>query len=720
MKNHRSILRLLSLSALGVGVCLSAVGGPPSYTVQFLGDGSVVGINNSNTVVGFRTNPTNNLQSPLVSVAGGAWGPLPMPTGATAAFPTDLNDSGVIVGVASMATGRRAIRWTLGGAGYVVAVIPLLPGELANYATGINNLGQVVGARAGILGTPYGFGWLYTEAGGVVDLNAAYGWFATPNDINDHGVILSGTQTFNLGTRTVTEVGLPAPTGYNAVGGVAINNAGQIAGSASLSSVSLNVIAVFRHTPGTGWEYISGSSRYTVANDINNLGDIGWGELGAGIYFNGLGQFALGSLLAPATASAGWTITGNGCLLNDQRVVATLGRNTITGQSGAVLLTPAGQLPPPAAPTQLTATPHPATAAEPYMSINLAWTNGDGPLTRTYELERRTSGQTTWMAVPLVPPAMSTFHQDTTVAPATTYDYRVRAVGVAGPGPWSANATATAPATALDTTAPTVAIQSPANGANVSGTVSVAAQATDNVGVATLEIGYWNQYLGQDIILGSATNGSLTVNWDTRGLTPATYTVWALASDALGNWKRAEISVNVAATANSLKVTSLNLSSSPSGSRFTVTARATVKDAGDRPVSGAKVYVTWTKPKGATTTQNATTDTGGVATLSTSGGQGTYQVRVTNVTKSGSTFDAAGSVLSNSLAILPKLNLSQLGQNLILSWPTNAEAFSLQSTLMANPTGWSNAPQARQVSGDNFSVTVPTSTPGAFYRLVEQ
>ena len=42
------------------------------------------------------------------------------------------------------------------------------------------------------------------------------------------------------------------------------------------------------YTPGTGWEYISGTSKYTVANDINNLGDVGWGELGAGIYFVGL------------------------------------------------------------------------------------------------------------------------------------------------------------------------------------------------------------------------------------------------------------------------------------------------------------------------------------------------------------------------------------------------------------------------------------------------
>jgi len=628
---------------------VQAADGPPSYTLQFLGDGSVVAINNANTVVGFRTNPTTYLKTPVVSVAGGAWTSLPMPAGATAAFPTDLNDSGVIVGVADMSTGRRAIRWTPSGAGYIVEIIALLPGELANYATGVNNLGQIVGARAGILGTPYGFGWLYSDAVGLVDLNATYGWFATPNDINDDGVILSGTQTFDLATATVTDVGLSGPANYNAIGGVAINNAGQILGNATLRSSSLNIASVFRYTPGSGWLFISGTSKYTVGTDINNWGDLGWGELGAGIYFDGLGQYALANLLDPATAAAGWIITGNGCMLNDQLVVVTIGRNSITGQSGAVLLTPAGQLPPPAAPTGLAATPHPATSSEPYMSINLSWNNGDAQLSRTYELERSLSGRAAWTSVPLVPPAMSTFHQDTTVAPATIYDYRVRAVGVAGPGPWSTIATATSPATALDTTTPQVAILTPANGANVSGIISVSAQATDNVGVENLQISYWNQYLGQEIILGSAATGSLAVNWDTRGLTPATYTVWALASDAIGNWNRAEILVNVAASAASLKVSRIALSGRVQGSRATITGIVYVQDAAGAAVRKATVSVRWTLPGGATRASSSTTDSAGRAQFRVSGARGAYTLSVTSVSKTGYVLDTAGSVLSRSI-----------------------------------------------------------------------
>ncbi|MRR34860.1 hypothetical protein EG829_09220, partial [bacterium] len=394
--SFRLVALLLFLGLFGGAMTAHCQDGPPSFTVQYLGTGSVVAINNVNTVVGVRTDPATGVQTPLVSAAGGPWVPLPLPAGATGAFPTDINDRDTIIGVASMPSGRRAVRWTPTDSGYAVKVLPLLPGELASYATGINNLGQVVGARAGILGTPYGFGWMYTDAGGLVDLNARYGWFATPDDINDAGVILSGTQTFDLATGTLTDVGLNGPSNYNAIGGKDINNSGQIIGEGILRSSSLNIISVFRYLPGTGWEYISGTSRYTVANDINNHGDLCWSEQGAGIYFNGLGGYALGNLLDPSAAAAGWVVTGYGCMVNDQRVVATAGRNTLSGQSGAVLLTPVGLLPPPAAPVGLIATPHPATSSEPFMSINLSWINGDTQLTRTYELERRVFGQTVW------------------------------------------------------------------------------------------------------------------------------------------------------------------------------------------------------------------------------------------------------------------------------------------------------------------------------------
>ena len=188
----------------------------------------------------------------------------------------------------------------------------------------------------------------------------------------------------DLNTGTVRWIG-DGPANYNAVGAVDINNNGMMAGSASLRSTSLNIVSVFRYEGAAGWQYIDGTSKYTFASSINNRGDIGYGELGAGLYLDGLGKFALGSLLDPTVVNAGWAITGSGALINDQRQVAAVGTNSAAGQSGGVLLTPAGPLPPPTAPANLRGVAHPATRMEPYNSINLTWEN-TSPLTRGYVL----------------------------------------------------------------------------------------------------------------------------------------------------------------------------------------------------------------------------------------------------------------------------------------------------------------------------------------------
>jgi len=647
MKTSTTTRVFLLVLGLFVWVTVSqAQAAPPSYSVQFLGNGSPVALNNTGTVVGIRSDGTSLIKTPLVSEAGGAWAILPMPSGATSAFPTDVNDSKVIVGVADMPGGKRAVRWTKTNSVYAVEVLPLLPGELAAYATGINNLGQIVGARAGLLGTPYGFGWLYTDTTGLVDLYKTYGWFATPAAISYAGVILSETQTFDLNTRKVTDVGLSGPSNYNPIGGVAINTKGQIAGQTTLRSSSLNIAAAFRYTPGSGWLYIGGTSKYTIASDINAGGDMTYSEQGAGIYLNNEAKiYALGELLAPAARSAGWVLTGLAPKINDAGLITTLARNTITGQTGGVLLIPSGTLAPPAAPTNLTAVPHPATSSEPYASINLSWKNGDVLQTRTYELERRVSGQINWTPVSLVPPAMSTFHQDTTVAPKTTYEYHVRAIGAAGPGLWSATVTATSPSTPLDTLPPSVTILTPAPGATVSGIVSISAQATDNVGVASLAITYWNQYTGKGVILGSVNNaGSLTANWDTSVLVPAAYTVYARATDALGNWTEEDITVQIDLKEKGMKVTSITLSGTTLRTKVNITGNVLVKDTSGLAVSGVTVAGSWTMPNGTTTTASAQTDTSGRARFAVSGPRGTYTLNVISLTKTGYVFEPAGSM----------------------------------------------------------------------------
>lgn len=552
MSRFRSLALVASLAGglvLPIAHTAAAADPPPLYTVQFLGDGTSSSMNDVGTVVGYRVDVNTLRNTPLVSRNGGAWEVLPLPTGYLGGFATDVNDAGVIVGTVEQTTvdTRQAARWTPSTTGYSVELLPLPEGQLRTYGAAINDAGQIVGSRLGLFGLPNGFGWLYSDATGIIDLNATYGWFATPTDINDAGVILSGTQTFDLATGTVFDVGA-LDTTFGLIGGEAINDAGQIVGR-STSSGSLPTARVHRYTPGSGWAFITGSSPYTTASDINNSGTITYGEGLAnapGVYLDGLGTLALNSLIDPAVTAAGWFANG-GAQLDDAGRIATTARNTTTFIVEGVLLTPVGAVQPPSAPTGLTAVAHPATTAEPYSSIDLTWTGTDPARTQRFEMERRVSGSTTWTSIALVPPALGTFHQDTTVASATTYEYRVRAVGVGGPSAWSATATATAP--------------------------------------------------------------RLTV----------------------------------------VRVSSLSLTASVRNGVVTARGVATIRTAGGNAVAGATVTATWRRPGGSTVSVTALSDGSGKATFSTTGGRGTYTLTIATVTKPGTSFNAAASVLTRSI-----------------------------------------------------------------------
>ncbi|MDH5274664.1 MAG: hypothetical protein OEY13_16520, partial [Gammaproteobacteria bacterium] len=463
-----------------------AADGPPSYQLQFLGAGSPVAVNNSNVVVGSRLGSGSNYQ-PLVSVGGAPWTLLPVPAGAMSTFPTDINDSGVIVGVSfSTQWAASAVRWKNPGSGYVVEVLPRLPGDATSYATNINNLGQIVGARNALGYVPTGTGWLYSDAGGFVDLYAQYGWVVAPSALNDNGQVIGGAERLDLATGLVEWIG-DGPTNYNAVSGVAINNGGMIAGAASLRSTSLNIVSVFRYEGAAGWRFIAGSSRYTVASSINALGDVGYGELGAGLYLDGLGTYAVNDLLTSATVQAGWAVTGNGVEVNDLRALAALGRNSITGESGGVLLTPVGTQQAPTAPANLVGVAHPSTTSEPYNSINLTWQN-TSPLTRGYELQRSVASAATWTSLALTPPGTATSHTDTTVGAGITYDYRVRATGIGGASPWSAIATVTAPAPVKSLQVANIVLSAKAAGSKVTVTGDVTVRDGSGAAVANASV----------------------------------------------------------------------------------------------------------------------------------------------------------------------------------------------------------------------------------------
>lgn len=94
-----------------------------------------------------------------------------------------------------------------------------------------------------------------------------------------------------------------------------------------------------------------------------------------------------------------------------------------------------------------------------------------------------------------------------------------------------------------DTTAPTVSVTAPADGATVSGTVTISANASDDIGVAGV------QFLINDVAAGSEdTVAPYSVNWTTSSGPDGPYRIGARARDAAGNATYAEVAVTVANT----------------------------------------------------------------------------------------------------------------------------------------------------------------------------
>lgn len=97
-------------------------------------------------------------------------------------------------------------------------------------------------------------------------------------------------------------------------------------------------------------------------------------------------------------------------------------------------------------------------------------------------------------------------------------------------GTASSGSGTTGTATGGDTMPPTVSLTAPLVGSTLSGTVTVSANASDNVGVASVQFLLDGGNLGSEV-----TSAPYSVNWDTSTVAAGTHTLSAIAKDAAGN-----------------------------------------------------------------------------------------------------------------------------------------------------------------------------------------
>lgn len=146
--------------------------------------------------------------------------------------------------------------------------------------------------------------------------------------------------------------------------------------------------------------------------------------------------------------------------------------------------------------------------------------------------------------------------------------------------------TAAVAATQADVTPPSVAITSPAGGATVSGTVNVNLSATDNTGVARVEL-----YVG-GVLLAQSPSASASISWDTTTVTDGTYTLEARAYDPANNVGRVSIQVSVRnSTVADTTAPMVAITSPANGSRIAKTVKITVSASDNVQVSKAELFI---------------------------------------------------------------------------------------------------------------------------------
>jgi probable HAF family extracellular repeat protein len=330
---------------------------------------------------------------------------------------THINDAGQVVGLfatGSPATGHSFL-WQNG----VVQDLGTMGGS-ASRAIGIGRSGQVVGQML-IAGTnePRAYLW---QNGVVQDLTQSNGIFRFAHRINDSGWVIGdgvpATHAYLWRSGVVTDLGT---LGGDFSTPNAINAAGQIVGG------STTIVGASWPNTGRAFLYEAGvmhdlgvlpGADKSVAYDISSSGEVVGNSSDIAFLFSG---GAIQNLNALLPAGSGWLLkTANG--MNDYGQIVGTGYHN--GLSVAFLLNP----PPPLAPGGLTASAISSSQAR------LTWTD-NSPIETAVALWRK-RGAADWSRIAALAPNTTQF-TDSGLAPAASYTYRVRAIGLGGSSDWT-------------------------------------------------------------------------------------------------------------------------------------------------------------------------------------------------------------------------------------------------------------------------------------------
>jgi chitodextrinase len=173
-----------------------------------------------------------------------------------------------------------------------------------------------------------------------------------------------------------------------------------------------------------------------------------------------------------------------------------------------------GDITPPSTPANFS-----ATASSPIV-VDLTWSaSTDNVGVTGYDIFRNGSLAASLGAV--------TSFSDTGLTPATSYQYQIRARDAAeNISPASALVSISTP---VDTTPPVVSITAPTSGSVLAGTISLAASASDDVGLARVE------FLVNGAIVNTTTTAPFGFDWDSKTVADGQVAITARAVDTSNN-----------------------------------------------------------------------------------------------------------------------------------------------------------------------------------------
>lgn len=207
-----------------------------------------------------------------------------------------------------------------------------------------------------------------------------------------------------------------------------------------------------------------------------------------------------------------------------------------------------------------------------------------------------------------------------------------------------------------DTTAPTVAISSPAGGSTVTSTVSIAGTAADNASLARVEVrldgGSW-----------VAATGTSSWSSSLSGLAAGSHTISARATDTSGNAATATVTVSVSAPAADTTAPTVSISSPTSGSTVNGNVMMTGTAADDAGVNRVDVQVDGGAWQAASGTSSWSAGAGSLAA-----GNHTLTARAT---------DTAGNTSSSSVTVNATTTSTTTGADITLADPAATHGLAL-------------------------------------------